>query len=92
LFRDELFFDLAKHANAMAQTIATALKKKGYAFLTDSPSNQIFPILPNALIEELQKDWAFYVWQKMDEDRSSIRIVTSWATAENAVKDFIGAF
>ncbi|MDR1377839.1 MAG: low specificity L-threonine aldolase [Synergistaceae bacterium] len=92
LFRDELFFDLARHANVMAQTIATALKKKGYEFLTDSPSNQIFPILPNALIEKLQKNWAFYVWQKMDGDRSSIRIVTSWATTENAVENFIKAF
>jgi threonine aldolase len=92
LFRDDLFFDLARHANAMAQTIAAALKKKGYEFLTDSPSNQIFPILPNALIEKLQKDWAFYVWEKENEDRSSIRIVTSWATKKDAVEDFIGAF
>jgi threonine aldolase len=92
LFRDELFFDLARHANVMAQAIVTALEKKGYEFLTDSPSNQIFPILPNPLIEKLQKNWAFYVWQKRDENRSSIRIVTSWATTEDAVHDFIEAF
>ncbi|MDR1620878.1 MAG: aminotransferase class I/II-fold pyridoxal phosphate-dependent enzyme [Synergistaceae bacterium] len=91
LFRDDLFFHLARHANASAQAIAAALKKTGFEFLTDSPSNQIFPILPHSLIEELQKDWAFYVWKKMDGERSAIRIVTSWATTEEAVANFIGA-
>jgi threonine aldolase len=37
LFRDDLFFELAKHANAMAQIIADAVGKVGYAFLTPSP-------------------------------------------------------
>jgi threonine aldolase len=91
LFRDDLFFDLARHANARAQTIVAALKKAGVKFLTDSPSNQIFPILPNALIAKLQKDWDFHVWGKIDAEHSSIRIVTSWATTEEAVTDFIEA-
>ena len=90
LFRDDLFFDLARHANEMAQTIAAALIKAGYVFLTDSPSNQIFPILPNALIEKLQENWNFYVWQKVDPNRSAIRLVTSWATLEAVVTSFIG--
>ena len=88
LFRDDLFFDLARHANEMAQKIAVALRAEGYDFLTDSPSNQIFPILPDALIEKLRESWNFYVWQKVDEERSAIRIVTSWATAEAAVASF----
>ncbi|MDR2174828.1 MAG: aminotransferase class I/II-fold pyridoxal phosphate-dependent enzyme [Synergistaceae bacterium] len=91
LFRDGLLFSLARHANAMARKIAQAISAAGYGFLTDSPSNQIFPILPDALIEKLQKNWAFYVWQKMGEGRSAIRIVTSWATKEEAVDEFAGA-
>jgi threonine aldolase len=89
LFRDDLLFGLARHANAMARKIAAALEAAGYGFLTDSPSNQIFPILPDTLIEKLQRNWAFYVWQKMDEGRSAIRLVTSWATKEEAVDKFI---
>ncbi|MDR1874396.1 MAG: aminotransferase class I/II-fold pyridoxal phosphate-dependent enzyme [Synergistaceae bacterium] len=92
LFRDDLFFDLARHANAMAQIIAGAIEKAGYGFLTPSPSNQIFPILPNDLIERLQKNWAFYVWSKIDDGRSSIRLVTSWATKEETVREFIKEF
>jgi threonine aldolase len=89
LFRDDLFFDLARHANASAQTIASALKEAGFGFLTDSPSNQIFPILPDSLIEKLQKDWAFYVWKRMDATHSAVRLVTSWATTEEAVENFL---
>ena len=91
LFQDGLFFDLARRANASAQTMAAALKKAGFAFLTDSPSNQIFPILPDPLIEKLQKDWAFYVWKRADAARSAIRLVTSWATTEEAVENFVSA-
>ncbi len=92
LFRDDLFFELAKHANAMAQLIVRELKKGGCEFLTDSPSNQIFPILSNDLIAKLQKNWAFYVWQKLDEKRSAIRLVTSWATKEEVVREFLKEF
>jgi threonine aldolase len=89
LFRDDLLFSLARHANAMAQKIVSSLTAAGYGFLTDSPSNQIFPVLPDALIEKLQKNWSFYVWQKMGEGTSAIRLVTSWATKEEAVDGFI---
>ncbi|GHV49340.1 amino acid lyase [Synergistales bacterium] len=92
LFRDDLFFDLARHANRMARLIVSSLKNAGYGFLTNSPSNQIFPILPNSLIEKLQKNWAFYVWSKIDERNSSVRLVTSWATKEEAVTEFIKEF
>ena len=92
LFRDDLYFELARHANRLAQSIAEALRLAGYAFLSASPSNQIFPILPNALIKRLEKDWDFYVWQAVDAEHSAIRLVTSWATSEAAVQAFIREF
>ncbi|SDG99361.1 threonine aldolase family protein [Desulfosporosinus hippei] len=85
LFRDDLYFELARHANAMAKLIKTEISEAGYRFFTHSPSNQIFPILPNWLIAKLQEEYAFYVWAKIDEDHSAIRLVTSWATSEEAV-------
>ncbi|CAG9607560.1 threonine aldolase family protein [Pseudoneobacillus rhizosphaerae] len=89
LFRDNLFFDLAKHANKMANVLRTELAKANFKFLTHAPSNQIFPILPNSLIEELQKKYSFYVWEKVAPDYSAIRLVTSWATKEEEVVAFI---
>jgi threonine aldolase len=89
LFKDNLYFDLAKHANKLTVLIARELSSMGYKFLTHSPSNQIFPILPNRIIEALQEKYAFYVWSKVDDENSSIRLVTSWATKEDAVLNFI---
>ena len=89
LFRDNLYFDLAKHANRMAGLLRDEISKAGFSFLVYSPSNQIFPILPNPLITELQKNYSFHVWSKVDADNSAIRLVTSWATKEDAVLAFI---
>lgn len=89
LFRDNLYFDLAKHANKMAGILKDEISKAGYSFLTHSPSNQIFPILPNKLIKELEKKYSFYIWEKVDDNNSAIRLVTSWATQEIKVRDFI---
>jgi threonine aldolase len=92
LFRDNLYFELAQHANKMAGSIRDEMKKEGFEFVTYSPSNQIFPILPDRVIAELQKKYAFYIWAKLEDDRSAIRLVTSWATKDEAVYGFIEDF
>jgi threonine aldolase len=89
LFQDNLFFDLAQHANKMADILRVGLRKANFSFLTHSPSNQIFPILPNSLIKELEKHYSFLIWEKVDEDHSAVRLVTSWATKEEKVLSFI---
>ncbi|MDQ1003065.1 threonine aldolase [Neobacillus niacini] len=89
LFRDNLFFDLAIHANKLAGRIRNELEKANVKFLTHSPSNQIFPILLNAVITELQTKYAFHIWEKVDSDSSAIRLVTSWATKEGEVNSLI---
>ena len=91
LFDGNLYFSLAEHANAMAKLLKDALREKGFAFLSDSCTNQIFPILPNALVAQLQKKFQFIVWSKTDAEHSCIRLVTSWATPESAVQAFIDA-
>ncbi|MCT8977074.1 low specificity L-threonine aldolase [Clostridium sp. CX1] len=89
LFKDDLFFDMAKHANAMANLLKKGISEEGYKFLTHSPSNQIFPILPEKVIKELQNKYLFTIWEKVDENNSVIRLVTSWATKEDKVLAFI---
>ena len=89
LFSDGLFFELARHANAMAEKLSQGIEKLGFPFLTNSPTNQIFPIMSNPMIGELQKIYGFYVWSKIDAGHSTIRLVTSWATQESKVDEFI---
>lgn len=89
LFKDDLFFKLANHANLMAQKLSMGIKNSGYSLLTKSVTNQIFPILPNKLIETMGKKYGFYVWSKTDKYNFAIRLVTSWATKEKFVDRFI---
>ncbi|UIR57056.1 aminotransferase class I/II-fold pyridoxal phosphate-dependent enzyme [Sphingobacterium sp. SRCM116780] len=89
LFKDDLYFDLAKYANRMAMKIADAVKEKGFSFLTESTTNQIFPILPKAVIEKLAERYLFYVWKEINDDLAAVRLITSWATDENKVDAFI---
>lgn len=89
LFKDGLYYELAGHANKMASALRDGIKGAGYDFLVDTPTNQIFPILPNTLISHLEKQHFFYIWQPYDEKRSVIRLVTSWGTTEEDVMTFL---
>ena len=89
LFKDDLYFDLAKHANKMADLLKNEISRAGYKFLIHSPSNQIFPILPDKLIAKLLEKYSFFIWEKVDQDSSAIRLVTSWATKEESVLAFV---
>lgn len=89
LFEQDLYITLAKHANDMAARIKKALTDNGYKLLTDSYSNQLFPILPDTKIKQLQESFSFEHQQRVDDMHSCIRFVTSWATTEEAVESLI---
>ncbi|NMD70970.1 aminotransferase class I/II-fold pyridoxal phosphate-dependent enzyme [Bacillus sp. DNRA2] len=89
LFRDDLFFELAQHANRLAQKLLVELDNADVKFLTHSPSNQIFPILSNDVIGKLQAKYAFHTWETVSAEHTAIRLVTSWATTEEAVDELI---
>ncbi|MCD7097944.1 aminotransferase class I/II-fold pyridoxal phosphate-dependent enzyme [Stenotrophomonas sp. MMGLT7] len=89
LFEDGLFFELARHANLMAARLREGLARLGVGFLVDSPSNQIFPLLPAAVVERLEALYAFERWQALPDGRVAIRLVTSWATPQAAVDGFL---
>ncbi len=91
LFQNNLFYDLASHANAMAQKLRTAIAGCGFSFASDSQTNQLFPVFPDELIRELGKDFAFEMNKRIDDTHSSIRLVTSWATKDEGVSRFIEA-
>lgn len=91
LFRDSLWFDLAKHANSLASQLQKGLEEKGVKLLVHSPTNQIFPIFQNDYVEKLSQEFAFETWGKYDENHTIIRLVTSWATDPAVVTAFLSA-
>lgn len=92
LFKDDLYFTIAEHANTMALKIAAAIASRNYGFLTVPQSNQIFPILPRSVIDKLAVDYEFFVWKNIDTTHAAIRLITSWATPEEMVDQFIADF
>lgn len=88
LFSNKLFFKLSANANSSAQRLSNALTDAGHELATATESNQIFPILPNALISQLKELFDFYVWEPLDNDRSVVRLVTSWATDKTQIDVF----
>jgi threonine aldolase len=89
LFRNDLYFNLAGHANQMAAQMAAGLAEAGYSFQYPAETNQLFPILPNWVIDQLNQEYRFYTWEKIDPEHSSVRLVTSWATPQEAIDKFL---
>ena len=89
LFKDDLYFQLAAYANQQAMKIKHIFKLVGCAWWADTDTNQIFPILDNEKIAALASVFDFYIWRKIDEQHSAIRLITSWATKEESVDLFI---
>lgn len=85
LFENNLYFEIAKHAMNMAEKIRNKFVELGVEFTVDSPSNQIFVVLPTQMIEKLSVKYVFEPMGKKDEGHSIIRICTSWATKEENV-------
>ncbi|MDF2514224.1 MAG: aromatic amino acid beta-eliminating lyase/threonine aldolase [Herbinix sp.] len=94
LFQPEelLYYELAKHANQMAEQLADAITACEFDFYAPVVSNQLFPVLPNSFIAELEKNFLFNWQAKVGEDKSAIRFVTSWATTQEQVDKLVEFF
>lgn len=92
LFQDNLYFELSKHANEMAEKLVSIIEEFGYSFYTKPYTNQVFPIFPIELIDELSKEFMYEFHEKIDNKNAAVRFVTSWATkleSINALRDFL---
>ena len=91
LFTDSLYFDMAAHADRLAQRIHDAFAAKGIPFHVDSPTNQQFPILTDVQREVLDRDFVSDFWVRLDDNHCCVRYCTSWATKEESVDRLVAA-
>ena len=89
LFTDDLYFEIAKHADDLAMRLKRAFVEKGYELRYDSYTNQQFPILPDEHVEILKEKYSFAIWEKVSATHSALRFCTSWATKEESVDSLI---
>lgn len=84
-----LYLKLAQQAAQAAQLLADGLATLGVPMLIDSPSNQLFPILSNEIIELLQQSVSFEYWSSVSDTHSCIRFVTAWHTTKEEVEQLL---
>ena len=86
LLRDGHYVQLGRRGNDQAQRIKQAFLAKGVPMLCDTVTNQIFPVLPNQMLERLQVDYSVSLWCKPDETHTAVRVCGSATTAEDSVQ------
>jgi threonine aldolase len=89
LFENNLYLEIGKHENEMAKLLQDGIHRLGYSFYIETNTNQVFPILPNTIIDKLQEQFSFLIMDYIDKKHSYIRLVTSWATKREDVERFI---
>lgn len=91
LFEDGLYDQISRHAIELAEKLRAAFDEKGYPYLVENRTNQIFPIMPDEQLEKLGKEFGYCYQQRVDADHSAVRFCTSWATKEENVDALIAA-
>ena len=71
----------------MAEQLKNILRRKGYRFYLETPTNQQFVVVENGQMEELAKKVSFGFWEELDETHTVIRFATSWATDLNEIEE-----
>ena len=89
LMKDGLYERTAKREVELAMKLRAAFEAKGWPLYYDSPTNQQFPIVPDACLEKLAGKYSFSHWGKVDETHTAVRFCTSWATKEADVEQLI---
>lgn len=85
LMEDNLYFELGKHAVQLADQIRETFDKLSVPYLVPGTTNQIFPILPDSLLDELKKRFMFTEMERVDEAHRAVRFCTSWASTQENV-------
>ena len=85
-----LYLENAKTANDCAQALQKGLQEMGLPLFNVSPTNQIFPIVDDVWIERLRDFVEFEIWEPLNDGRTAIRFVCSFASSMDKVEDLLG--
>ena len=85
LLQDGLYTQIAAHANNMADMLRDTFTGCGYPLLVESRTNQVFPVLPDKLLDVISQSFTFTEMHRVDETHRAVRFCTSWATKEEDV-------
>ena len=87
LLEDDLYLKISAHADELADRIREVLSELGYSLFVEGVTNQIFPILPDTLLDQLKERFTFSEQKRVDKSHRAVRFCTSWATTQEAVDE-----
>ena len=90
-FKDGLYDRIGAEEVRLALRLRDGFRARGWTFLVESPSNQQFPILPDALIERLKPEFSCSHTQSFPNGMSAVRFCTSWATTDADIDALLDA-
>ena len=88
-FTDDLYLSLGEEGNEKAAKIRDAFETVGVRFHSESPTNQLFPIVDEKLFRLLSKQIKFKVIGRTQEGLRILRLCTSWSTPDEAVEALV---
>lgn len=88
LFTNGLYLEVGRHAASLAMRLRRLfVGSMGYQPYIDSPTNQLFFVIPDEDLQQLRQHIGFEVWCRFDDSRTVCRFVTSWATTEEEINE-----
>lgn len=85
LFENNLYFEITSNANKCADKLRHVLSELNYPLLVPGITNQVFPILPNYILDKLSTEFTFLKQERIDSEHTAVRFCTSWATDETSI-------
>lgn len=85
LLEDNLYIKICAHADRLADQLRRTLDELGYPQLYPGCTNQVFPILPDAVLDIIGKNYTFTEMHRVDDTHRAVRFCTSWATKQENV-------
>ncbi len=89
LFKDGLYFEIAKNAIDYATRIKQACLQKSIPMYIDSPTNQLFVVVDKQLAEALSEKYYFENEGVTEDGKKIIRFCTAWSTKPEQVDALI---
>lgn len=93
LFTDDLGMRSARHANAMASRLRSALEERvasgeisGLGFSAPTQANAVFALLDNSVADRIREKFRFYDW---DRAKGEVRWMCSFDTTEDDISRFV---
>ena len=92
MYGSDLWVRCAHNANTMAAMLANGATAQGIKIAFPVQANEVFALLPDSAIPELQERFHFYAWEEgVAEGHSLVRWVTSWDTTAEDIDAFVAA-